>query len=922
MATQAWEGVGFVKAVPSGDTLIIMGGAKTKRGPPPELTLTLTGIDCPRMGRADVRENEPFAWAAREFLRSNCIGKSVKFTVERRMDSGRSFGKVYLEGQNLSHTVVSEGFAKVKDKRDTDADQQNLLELQAIAKKDGKGLWAPAVAGVDTKCNVTAKVDAKKLFEEIEGKEVEAIIEYVRDGSSMRVVLLDQMVSVVFALAGVSCPRLGGRKNDIEPKGPEPFALEAKHFAEVRLLHRRVPLLIKMLNKGGDVFLGSVVHRMGDISEEILKRGLGRVVDWSLAYTPDPLKYRAAERLAKQHKLRQWHSYNPMPQSVEEFSGIVVEIVSGDTIVVQNETTGKDHRVSLSSTRTRRMGARGKEPEPFAMEAKEHIRHMLIGRRVKVEVEYSRTPQPRTIQAAPNADGTVPAPVVVPITGRAALPRVFATVHTLDNRRKNPAVSLVMQGLGEPVRHRQDDPRSRCYDQLLDAEVKAQRAKKGIHTDKQPPKHSFRDLTMTKGASRREFPALMRQKKHKAMIEYCFSGGRFKVFLPSQNCFLFFAISGLRCPNRARKARTPKDQPREAEPMSEEAHTYSRLNLMQRQVTIEIEDMDKGGTALGALFAPLDESKEPTNVGVALLSKGYAKIMGYSAERSPYRQQLESAAAAAQTAKRGLWQFEQPPAQEAVGSEETDEARVAVTVTEVVDGSTFYVLCDSDKAGLQVVEDQMAAFGAQMGTDPVPAPAPVAEGEESTAWAPRKNCLCAALYGKPAVWYRAQVTAFTGKGAERRAIVNYIDYGNSETVELNRLRSLSKELAATPRLAQACSLSFLRVPALDGPAADYGRDAAETLAALVWDKPLVMQQTSINRREKTRSVMLYVDGEVDNSVNMTMVSSGLARVDIYAKTKSTKLQEIIKKITALGEEAHTKHLGMFEYGDPADEYDE
>merc|ERR1719162_1625926 len=116
------------------------------------------------------------------------------------------------------------------------------------------------------------------------------------------------------------------------------------------------------------------------------------------------------------------------------------------------------------------------------------------------------------------------------------------------------------------------------------------------------------------------------------------------------------------------------------------------------------------GTALGAMFAPLEESKEATNVGVALLSKGFAKIMGYSAERSPYRQQLESAAAAAQDAKRGLWQFEQPPAQEAEGSEETDEARVSVTVTEVVDGSSFYVLCDSDKASLQLVEDKMAAF--------------------------------------------------------------------------------------------------------------------------------------------------------------------------------------------------------------------
>jgi len=346
---------------------------------------------------------------------------------------------------------------------------------------------------------------------------------------------------------------------------------------------------------------------------------------------------------------------------------------------------------------------------------------------------------------------------------------------------------------------------------------------------------------------------------------------------------------------------------------------YSRLNLMQREVSIEIEDMDKGGTALGAMFAVVGDDKTATNVGVGLLSKGFAKIMGYSAERSPYRTQLEAAAQAAQGAKRGLWQFEQPPSEQAAGTEEIDDAaQVAVTVSEVVDGSSFYVLCDSDKAGLQLVTDKMAAFSAKVGTDPVPAPA---EGEEAKIWQPRKGGLCAALYGEPPVWYRAEVQSFTGKGGDRRAIVNYIDYGNSETLDLNRLRPLDADLSAIPRLAIRCSLSFLRVPSLE---TDYGRDAAEMLGSMVWDKPLVMQQTSMNRREKTSEVLLtliHPDGG-DTCVNVSMVSAGLARVDSYARTKSPKLQEIIKKMTELGNAAHTKHLGMFEYGDPADEYDD
>ena len=42
--------------------------------------------------------------------------------------------------------------------------------------------------------------------------QVDAIIEYVRDGFFSRVVLPDKMVSVVFSLAEITCPRLGGCK--------------------------------------------------------------------------------------------------------------------------------------------------------------------------------------------------------------------------------------------------------------------------------------------------------------------------------------------------------------------------------------------------------------------------------------------------------------------------------------------------------------------------------------------------------------------------------------------------------------------------------------------------------------------------------------------------------------------------------------
>jgi staphylococcal nuclease domain-containing protein 1 len=59
-----------------------------------------------------------------------------------------------------------------------------------------------------------------------------------------------------------------------------PFALEAKHFVEVRLLNRNVALRVGGVDKFGNLY-GVVEHSAGSISVELLKAGLAKMVDWS-----------------------------------------------------------------------------------------------------------------------------------------------------------------------------------------------------------------------------------------------------------------------------------------------------------------------------------------------------------------------------------------------------------------------------------------------------------------------------------------------------------------------------------------------------------------------------------------------------------------------------------------------------------------
>ena len=169
------------------------------------------------------------------------------------------------------------------------------------------------------------------------------------------------------------------------------YALESKHFVEVRLLHRRLPVRLKMINKSGDMFMGEILHPKGNIGLEILKRGLGRALNWSLIYCSDHISYVMAEKQAKRSRTRVWKTYDEDDfKPIDTFTCIVIEIVSGDTIVVLNERTGEEERVCLSSVRARRMGSKGKNPEPYATEAREYLRKSLIGKQVHVEIEYER----------------------------------------------------------------------------------------------------------------------------------------------------------------------------------------------------------------------------------------------------------------------------------------------------------------------------------------------------------------------------------------------------------------------------------------------------------------------------------------------------------------------------------------------------
>ena len=77
-------------------------------------------------------------------------------------------------------------------------------------------------------------------------------------------------------------------------------------------------------------------------------------------------------------------------QAASELLGRVVEVVSGDTLVVA-DAANNETRYSLSSIRCPRMG---REPEPYAAEAKEALRRRVLCERVRQARSRGGAPRP------------------------------------------------------------------------------------------------------------------------------------------------------------------------------------------------------------------------------------------------------------------------------------------------------------------------------------------------------------------------------------------------------------------------------------------------------------------------------------------------------------------------------------------------
>ena len=745
--------------------------------------------------------------------------------------------------------------------------------------------------------------DPMAVKERAGSKELDAVVEYVMDAGRMRVLMGPPYHIITFQLSGVQVPSIRRQEDGSEVAAP--FAHEAKFLVERKVLNRDVKITLDGVDKSGN-FFGSLKYLDGrsssNLAVELLGEGMAkcaksppsvfvscrdltirlplpvrRCVEWSMKFAADSLLLRAAEREAKEARVRIFKDWVPPgegPNAIQdaEFEATLAEARSGDTVVIK-KAGGETETITLSSVRAPKLGnARRQAPyEDFSLEAREFVRK-YVGKKCLVKLEYKR---------------------VLPVTentpaGMGEKVLLHATVKVSNSKKGKPNVNLAEKlceaGLVNVIAHRDEDDRSEYYDDLLMAEESAKKSRKGLHAGAQPTPRRFTDLTaQDPQRATARLPSLQRQGMMLAVVEFCYSGSRFKLFIPSADTFLNFTLSTVSCPTTAGRREGAVD-----EPFGQEATDFAKLTLLQRDVYIRIESANRGGTFMGSLIYDKNEQYELT-----LLREGLGYVSGYSATDQQY-----SIEAQAKSSKLGLWSVYKEEAEDDAATV-SDQEFEEVVVSEIVEAGHFYTQAKGEK-GLEWVAKQLAGLE-------LDSKSPLSE-------LPGKGELvCATWQGD---WYRAKIMGRTkADDGTPLARIHFIDYGNSDLATLEQLRSMDAALSSMEPLAKECKLACLKCPDAEH---DFGEDAAGCFRQLVWGKDLVAK---VEYREgKTQFVTLFESsGSAGLSVNSAMLREGLARVN--TRQRDSRLSELVTKLLADEQVGKKERLHMWQWGDAGDDDD-
>jgi endonuclease YncB( thermonuclease family) len=217
------QGIATIKSILSGDCVILIGAPN--QGPPPTLQLGLNSIQAPRYS---YKEQEPFGFQAREYLR-NLVGLKVKYSgisnliqVEFSTDNGRHYGSMQAqnpieEETNIGKLMLKMGWATYKGK------DEEWMALMNKAKEAQIGMWS----SVESSVTISPVEDESAFLAKHKGAAFSAIVEQVREGSSLRIMAIPSGTETTYYTFNLS---LSGMRYLMKVSNAPPFVKTSQMF--------------------------------------------------------------------------------------------------------------------------------------------------------------------------------------------------------------------------------------------------------------------------------------------------------------------------------------------------------------------------------------------------------------------------------------------------------------------------------------------------------------------------------------------------------------------------------------------------------------------------------------------------------------------------------------------------------------------
>ncbi|NXH27611.1 TDRD1 protein, partial [Myiagra hebetior] len=153
----------------------------------------------------------------------------------------------------------------------------------------------------------------------------------------------------------------------------------------------------------------------------------------------------------------------------------------------------------------------------------------------------------------------------------------------------------------------------------------------------------------------------------------------------------------------------------------------------------------------------------------------------------------------------------------------------------------------------------------------------------SPSFRPAAGNACCAQFTEDNLWYRAAVRAYA---SEDTVLVDYMDYGNSDSLPLTRLRPIIPSLMDLPAQAIRCSLAGVKPPL-----GAWTSEGISYMKKLVKDKVLTVKVVD---KESSRSVVELTDASVTPVVNISslLIEEGCAAEELRMALPAARVSDV------------------------------